>query len=350
MTYYSTSLRLYCKIERTAALTTLSPELRTIYPLEERQLSSGQVQLAMAEGGPSRGKTEKPRAQSIWGGIPNLRKSIIKNRWRKHSDDANSRTATILPNPHLDDTLLQTIPGSVSSVTVENPYVEQVDKDSATAQDPGEDIPNILNVDGLDEQNSSILTDGYRQSKLTAKVVKILTIVFLFSVILVCATLSKLCLVAITTQMHHALTVNFPMQPANNPFDDWPEDTDRFNDTTDSETELTRRNAQQSMNSTVRITKQQQSIAFIQVVIVLMASQLVTFLRMMFGGIIGKSSATYPWPSIGAIALVSLHTHTCTYVYTCTHTYTRPCTLECHITQVRMGLHDVVEAHAMMLN
>jgi len=271
----------------------------------------------MAEGGPSSGRNGMQRAQSIWGRIPNLRKSI-KNQWRKYSDDvtAISGTATIRPRPRLDDTLLQTIPGSASSFTVENPYVERVHEDSrraSTAQDPGEDIPNILNVDGLDEQNSSILTDGYRQSKLTAKVVKILTIVFLFSVILVCATLSKLCLVAITTQMHHALTVDFPMQPANNPFDDLPEDTDRFNDTTDSETELTRRNAQQSMNSTVRITKQQQSIAFIQVVIVLMASQLVTFLRMMFGGIIGKSSATYPWPSIGAIALVSLHTHARTH-------------------------------------
>ena len=160
---------------------------------------------------------------------------------------------------------------------------------------------------------------------------KVLTIVFLFSVILVCATLSKLCLVAITTQMHHALTVDFPMQPANELFEDWLEETDEFNDTTDSETELTRRNVLQSMNSTPatseeqptttgttsggpqRITKQQQSIAFIQVVIVLMASQLVTFLRMMFGGIIGKSSATYPWPSIGAIALVSLHTHARTH-------------------------------------
>ena len=326
----------------------------------------------MAEGGPSSGRNGMQRAQSIWGRIPNLRKSI-KNQWRKYSDDvtAISGTATIRPRPRLDDTLLQTIPGSASSFTVENPYVERVDEDSrraSTAQDPGEDMLNILNVDGLDEQNSSILTDGYRQSKLTAKVVKILTIVFLFSVILVCATLSKLCLVAITTQMHHALTVDFPMQPANELFEDWLEETDEFNDTTDSETELTRRNVLQSMNSTPatseeqptttgttsggpqRITKQQQSIAFIQVVIVLMASQLVTFLRMMFGGIIGKSSATYPWPSIGAIALVSLHTHTCTYVYTCTHTYTRPCTLECHITQVRMGLHDVVEAHAMMLN
>ena len=282
----------------------------------------------MAEGGPARGRNGKPRAQSIWERIPNLRQSIKK--WRKHSEDV---TATIRPRPRpdLDDTLLQTIPESASSITVENPYVEQVDEDSrraSIAQDPGEDILDILNVDGPDEQNSSILPEGYRQSKLTAKVVKILTIVFLFSVILVCATLSKLCLVAITTQMHHALAVNFAMQPANKLFEDLLEETDEFNDTTDAETVLTRRNTLLSLNSTPatseeqptktgrtsggpqRITKQQQSIAFIQVVIVLMSSQLVTFLRMMFGGIIGKSSATYPWPSIGAIALVSQHTHT----------------------------------------
>ena len=314
----------------------------------------------MAEGGPSRGRYGKPRAQSIWERIPNLRQSIKK--WRKHSEDV---TATIRPRPRpdLDDTLLQTIPESASSITVENPYVEQVDEDSrraSIAQDPGEDILDILNVDGPDEQNTSILQDGYRQSKLTAKVVKILTIVFLFSVILVCATLSKLCLVAITTQMHHALAVNFVMQPANKLFEDLLEETDEFNDTTDAETVLTRRNTLLSLNSTPatseeqptktgrtsggpqRITKQQQSIAFIQVVIVLMSSQLVTFLRMMFGGIIGKSSATYPWPSIGAIALVSQHTHT--HACACT------CTLECHITQLRMGIHDVVEAYATALN
>ena len=273
------------------------------------------------------------RAQSIWGRIPKLRQSIRYQR-RKHSEDgtANSRTGTIRTHPHLDDALLQTIPGSMSSFTVENRHVERVDGDSrraSTTQDPGEDILDILNVDGPDEQNSSILPDGYRQSKLTAKVVKILTIVFLFSVILVCATLSKLCLVAITTQMHHALTVNFAMQPANG----------KFNDTTDAETELPHRNALQVLNSTPatpegkpmktgrtsggpqRITKQQQSIAFIQVVIVLMASQLVTFLRMMFGGIIGKSSVTYPWPSIGAIALVSLHTHTHTRLNVILHKY-----------------------------
>ena len=270
------------------------------------------------------------RAQSIWGTIPKLRQSI-RYQWRKHSEDV---TATIRTHPQLDDTLLQTIPGSASSFIVENPHVERVDGDSrraSTAQDPGEDILDILNVDGPDEQNSSILPDGYRQSKLTAKVVKLLTIVFLFSVILVCATLSKLCLVAITTQMHHALTVNFAMQPANKLFEDLLEETDKFNEPTDAETELTRKNAMQSLNSTPatsegkptktgrtsggpqRITKQQQSIAFIQVVIVLMASQLVTFLRMMFGGIIGKSSVTYPWPSIGAIALVSLRTHTHTH-------------------------------------
>ena len=320
--------------------------------MEERQLSSGQAQLAMAEGGPARGRNGKPRAQSIWERIPNLRQSI-RNKRRKHSEDV---TATIRPHPHLDDTLLQTIPESASSFTVENPYVERVDEDSrraSTTQDPGEDILDILNIDGPDEQNSSILPDGYRQSKLTAKVVKILTIVFLFSVILVCATLSKLCLVAITTQMHHALTVNFAMQPASNIFKDCLEETDEFNDTTDAETEITCRNALQSLNSTPatseeqptktgrtssgpqRITKQQQSIAFIQVVIVLMASQLVTFLRMMFGGIIGKSSATYPWPSIGAIALVSLHTHTHTHMRACAHA------------RLNVTLHNYVWAYMM---
>ena len=110
----------------------------------------------MAEGGPARGRYGKPRVQSIWERIPNLRQSIKK--WRKHSEDV---TATIRPRPRpdLDDTLLQTIPESASSITVENPYVEQVDEYSrraSIAQDPGEDILDILNVDGPDEQNSSI--------------------------------------------------------------------------------------------------------------------------------------------------------------------------------------------------
>ena len=300
----------------------------------------------MADKEQSRGR--KGRAQStFWRGFSKRRQSQHNGR-RKQSQEL-AGIATLRPLPSVNDNLLQTIPES--SFIAENPYAETANEElgtESTEQGPEGGI-DILSVDGPNEQDNSILLEEYSQSKLIAKAAKILTIIFLFTAILVCATISKLCFVAITTQMHHALALNFSTQPANDSFSDMLQDTVQFNDMSELGTEATNSSVLQSLNNTSdaseeqpttadstsggpqRITKKQQSIVFIQVVIVLMSPQLVTFVRMLFGGIIGKSSSTYPWPSIGAMVVVRLHTHVHTHTHTHTHkhcTHTHACTHE----------------------
>ena len=92
----------------------------------------------------------------------------------------------------------------------------------------------------------------------------------LFAAILTFATFSKVCFVAIASKYNDSLVV-----PSN--------DT----------------------GSVYEKSLQENSITFIQLVVILMTPQLFTAVRMFFGGIIGKSSKTYPWPSTFAIIIVS---------------------------------------------
>lgn len=289
----------------------------------------------MADEGISRGR--KGKAQSTF-----WKRATKHFRQARHNgrEKQNGQLAGLATLPRgLDDDLLQSIPES--SFIEGNPYAEEIEE-VYTAQEPEEDVVDILDVDSPDEQNNSILSEGYSQTRLITKAAKTLTIVFLFTAILVCATISKLCFVAITTQMNQALPLNFGTQPGITTINDSFSDAFLLNNMTDSGMDAT----DQPPNNTSDILeeqsptpangtsgepqRQQQSIAFIQVVIVLMSPQLVTFVRMLFGGIIGKSSSTYPWPSIGAIVLVRLyrHTHACalTHVHilmrACAHTYT----------------------------
>ena len=289
----------------------------------------------MADEEQTRGRLGKTQS-TFWRRFSKHRKSQYHGR-RKLSQELPP--GLMRPRLSLNDSLLHMIPES--SFIAENPHAETANEElgtvdeeletESTEQDPEEGGIDILSVDGPDEQDNSILLEGYRKSNLIAKAAKILTIIFLFTAILVCATISKLCFVAITTQMHHALALNFGTQPANDSFSDMPQDTVQFNDMSELGTEATNSSVLQSLNNTSdaseeqpttadstgsgpqRITERQQSIVFIQVVIVLMSPQLVTFVRMLFGGIIGKSSSTYPWPSIGAMVAVRLHTHVHTH-------------------------------------
>ena len=107
----------------------------------------------------------------------------------------------------------------------------------------------------------------------------------LFAAILTFATFSKVCFVAIASKYNDSLVV-----PSN--------DT----------------------GSVYEKSLQENSITFIQLVVILMTPQLFTAVRMFFGGIIGKSSKTFPWPSTFAIIIVSM----CVYFWVYTYMYLFP--------------------------
>ena len=92
----------------------------------------------------------------------------------------------------------------------------------------------------------------------------------MFSAILVLATFSKVCFVAIASKYNDSLVV-----------------------------------PQSNETASPMKSLQENSITFIQLVVILMTPQLFTAIRMFFGGIVGKSSKTYPWPSTAAMIVVS---------------------------------------------
>ena len=92
----------------------------------------------------------------------------------------------------------------------------------------------------------------------------------MFSAILVLATFSKVCFVAIASKYNDSLVV-----------------------------------PQSNETASPMKSLQENSITFIQLVVILMTPQLFTAIRMFFGGIVGKSSKTYPWPSTVAMIVVS---------------------------------------------
>ena len=100
------------------------------------------------------------------------------------------------------------------------------------------------------------------------KVVKSVAIIILFLAVLASATMSKVTFVAIAAKMYDAVA-----------------NTDYIP------------NGESS--------RKQWSITFTQIVVVLMSPQLITIVRTFFTGTIGKNRRIYPWPSIGAIIMVS---------------------------------------------
>ena len=277
----------------------------------------------------SEGFSRKGRAQStFWGRSKRkIRQFQQGAEWKKQNEEV-AGIATF--RRALDDSLLQS-----DSYIASNPYANEVFETQAVydEQVPQEDVVDILDVDGPDEQNNSILSEGYSETKLITKAAKTLTIFFLFTAIIVCATISKLCFVAVTTQLSQTHPLSSATQPPgltatsdplsdnfpfNNMSDSGMDETSQLSNTT---SDMTSEQPTTAANGTSS-QRNRESIAFIQVVIVLMSPQLVTFMRMLFGGIIGKSSSTFPWPSVAAIVLVRAHTHTHTHTHTYTQTHT----------------------------
>ena len=128
-----------------------------------------------------------------------------------------------------------------------------------------------LGIDTLDRRVSridSIIPD--EEPDRCAVLSKWIVSFVMFSAILVLATFSKVCFVAIASKYNDSLVV-----------------------------------PQSNETASPMKSLQENSITFIQLVVILMTPQLFTAIRMFFGGIVGKSSKTYPWPSTVAMIVVS---------------------------------------------
>ena len=150
----------------------------------------------------------------------------------------------------------------------------------------------------------------------TAKLVRFITLLILFLGILTSATLSKVCLIAVTARLHHAVypTILSSNQSTSNPTNTTT--SMMMTNITDPENASIETNQTKSQPSSDSVAPADQtlldvtrtaqcSISFVQLVIILVSCQLTTVIRMLFGAINGKSSITYPWPSLRATICVS---------------------------------------------
>ena len=115
---------------------------------------------------------------------------------------------------------------------------------------------------------STSITNTRLKKKMNTDSIRVLKIGFVFSLfvaILISATLSKVSFFAIASKLYETVV-----------------------------------NAS-NYTGTTRNDPTFQSVTFTQIVIVLMAPQLITSVRMFFAGIVGKSKKNYPWPSFKAL-------------------------------------------------
>ena len=188
--------------------------------------------------------------------VRNLRRSTTRNRNRRPTQASLAPDFVNYPE---------------SKEGVENGVYPSNDEDYAGTETPTNQ--EDLGIDTLrrrvSRQDSIILDEEPDRCAVMSK--RIVSFV-MFSAILVLATFSKVCFVAIASKYNDSLVV-----------------------------------PQSNETASPMKTLQDNSITFIQLVVILMTPQLFTAIRMFFGGIVGKSSKTYPWPSTGAMIFVSTH-------------------------------------------
>ena len=143
-------------------------------------------------------------------------------------------------------------------------YGDPSDLEEGVDPDPP---PGELNRN-ISMSSASIANTGLEKKKLNTDAVRVLKIGFIFSLfvaILISATLSKVSFFAIASKLYDTVV-----------------------------------NAS-NYTGTTRNDPTFQSVTFAQIVIVLMAPQVITIVRMFFAGIVGKSEKNYPWPSMKAL-------------------------------------------------
>ena len=154
--------------------------------------------------------------------------------------------------------------------TENTPYYPEYTYPEGNSEDEGSLIGDLEDDDQFDYADSS---DTF--SHIARKLMNL----FLFGAVLVSAMFSKVCFAAIASKLFFTVS-----QEVRNV------------------TELSFSTAfGESDNEVLR----KDSITFVQLVIILMSPQAVTFIRMLFGGFIGKNSKFYPWPSKKALIAVS---------------------------------------------
>lgn len=147
-------------------------------------------------------------------------------------------------------------------------YVNYMDpSDLEAGADPDPPPGDLTRSISMSSVATSIANTGMEKKKLNTDAVRVLKAGFIFILfvsILICATLSKITFIAVASKLYDTVV-----------------------------------NAS-NYTGTTRNDPTYQSVTFTQIVMILIAPQVVTIVRMFFAGIVGKSEKNYPWPSIKA--------------------------------------------------